>query len=245
VILEVDAGNSALKWRVIDADSGVLVSGRSLLSQGNVFTQLAVDFPCLQEAKFSCVAKGAVADQLAQSVFDLWGIRGQFAQTQKHCSGLTVAYDDPSRLGVDRWLAMLAAFHEVRGAVCVFDCGSAVTADFVTVEGLHQGGYIAPGLKMQRDALLSNTGQIRFENAFDSQQYGWGSSTEQAVGSGVVRMVVEFIDGVVDELLELDAPPILYLTGGDAELLLPLLKRSLLFEVRSELVMDGLVVALD
>jgi len=244
MILEVDVGNSALKWRVINAQGDVLARGRSLLTASNMLYELSVEFPSVRVARVSCVAKADVRERLGACIFDLWGVRSRFAETKKWFSGLSIAYDAPARLGVDRWLAMLAAFHEVGGPVCVFDCGSAVTVDSVEAGGVHKGGYIVPGLRMQRDALLNSTGQIRIEKAVDDSSLGWGASTEEAVGYGVTRMVSGFIDELVDELLANKMPPSLFLTGGDAPLLFPLLKHSSLFEVRPELVMDGLVVAL-
>lgn len=244
MILEVDVGNSALKWRVVCPQRGVLARGRSFLTDSHLLSEAALAFPCLQVARLSCVAGAAIREKLAQCILDLWGVQGRFAETKKSFVGLNVVYDDPLRLGVDRWLAMLAAFQEVAGAVCIFDCGSAVTVDFVAENGVHKGGYIVPGLRMQRNALLRNTGQIQIEKSVDEGSLNWGVSTEQAVGFGVVRMVAAFIDAVVDELLVAERPVVLFLTGGDAGKLLPLLRHASLFEVRSELVMDGLSVAL-
>lgn len=244
MILEIDAGNTALKWRVVDANGDVRTEGRSSLSADNLFARLAVEFPCLQKARLSCVANTDIRTGLVEAVFDSWGARTQLAETQKLFAGLTIAYSDPSRLGVDRWLAMLAARREVTGPVCVFDCGSAVTVDLVEGNGKHRGGYIVPGLNMQRNTLLSSTGQIRIEHAVDYQHGAWGCSTEEAVSFGVARMVAGFVDTIAAELLASDAPPTLLLTGGDADLLLPLLENAALFEVRPALVMDGLAIAL-
>lgn len=245
MILEVDGGNSALKWRVIDSRGGILGRGRSLLSDNNMLNRLAQQFPQVQLVRLSCVASEDVRQSLAQRIFDLWALEGRFAETKKSFAGLTVVYDDAGRLGVDRWLAMLAAFHETAGPVCVFDCGSAITVDLVVEKGVHKGGYIIPGIKMQRDALLENTELIRIEKALESHNFGWGCSTEEAVNFGISRMVAGFIDSIVDELLLSGPLPALFLTGGDAALLMPLLKHAVLFELRSELVLDGLQVAFE
>jgi len=245
MILEVDVGNSALKWRIVNDQADIVARGRSLLSSNNMLVEVAVRFPELQSARLSCVANVDVRNSLSKCIFELWGIQGEFAETKKSFSGLTVVYDDPARLGVDRWLAMLAAFHEVAGPVCVFDCGSAVTVDLVGFNGAHRGGYIVPGLRMQQDVLLAATGQIRIEQDVADTLCAWGASTEQAVNFGVARMVAGFIDGIVDELIVgNESPTAMFLTGGDASVLLPFLKHAELFEIRPELVMNGLAVAL-
>lgn len=244
MILEIDVGNSALKWRVVDAQECILGKGRSLLTGINMLGEVSLNYPLVKLARISCVASAEVRQKLAQEVFDLWGVEGRFAETKKSFAGLRVAYVDPARLGVDRWVAMLAAIQEAAGPVCVFDCGSAITVDLVEEKGLHKGGYIVPGLGMQRESLLSNTGQIRVEKLVNAESFGWGVSTEEAIELGLSRMVAGFIDGVVDELLERRVVPVLFLTGGDAELLLPLLKYASLFKVRPKLVLDGLRIAL-
>ncbi|MEH6359040.1 MAG: type III pantothenate kinase [Pseudomonadales bacterium] len=244
MILEIDVGNSALKWRVVDTQGCALDKGRSLLASINMLGEVSLNYPFVKLARISCVASAEVRQKLAQEVFDLWGIEGRFAETKKSYAGLSIAYVDPARLGVDRWVAMLAAHREAAGPVCVFDCGSAITVDLVEEKGLHKGGYIVPGLGMQRESLLRNTGQIRVEALVSADRFGWGVSTEEAIDFGLSRMVAGFIDDIVGELLERRVMPVLFLTGGDAELLLPLLKHALLFKLRPELVLDGLRVAL-
>ncbi|GIS51801.1 MAG: hypothetical protein Ct9H90mP27_2920 [Gammaproteobacteria bacterium] len=41
------------------------------------------------------------------------------------CSGVKIQYKDVSRLGVDRWLAMLAAFNQSNGPCLILDSGTA------------------------------------------------------------------------------------------------------------------------
>ena len=40
------------------------------------------------------------------------------------------SYAEPERMGVDRWLVMLAAHARNEGALCVIDAGTAVTVDW-------------------------------------------------------------------------------------------------------------------
>jgi len=244
MILEIDAGNTALKWRVLGVNSRVVDRGSFPFDDEQALSGIADRFPGINASRLSCVAKAQVREKLSEQILTRWGVAVAVAQTKRCFEGLTVVYDDPQRLGVDRWLAMLAAKKEVDGAVCVIDCGSAVTVDMVASDGRHAGGYIVPGLAMQKKTLLSNTGQIRIETEVADRADAWGCSTEQAVSFGVVRMVVSFIDAIVDQLRTEDVGLALFLTGGDAEALLPLVKYRDLFCYRPELVLDGLAIAL-
>ncbi|MDP1069535.1 type III pantothenate kinase, partial [Klebsiella pneumoniae] len=67
------------------------------------------------------------------------------------------------RMGVDRWLAMLAAWQRVGQSCWVVDCGSAITLDLLDAEGRHQGGYILPGLRLMQQSLLGNTAEVRVD----------------------------------------------------------------------------------
>ena len=71
----------------------------------------------------------------------------RFVTTAHAQFGVRCAYADPARLGVDRWVAVLAAYHAAHGAACVLDAGTAVTFDAVAADGRHLGGLIFPGAR--------------------------------------------------------------------------------------------------
>src|SRR3546814_5490867 len=73
-----------------------------------------------------------------------------FARSSAGWHGLRNAYREPERLGVDRWLAMIAAWHTHRGAACIANAGTALTVDVIDAQGQHLGGIIAAGLAAQQ-----------------------------------------------------------------------------------------------
>ncbi|MEZ5524881.1 MAG: type III pantothenate kinase [Pseudomonadales bacterium] len=243
MILEVDVGNSSLKWRVVDREGGVLGSGRGTHEESGLDT-VRSGFADLEAVRFASVAGEEVTDALYRQIFFLWGLKPSVAKTCKKMAGLEIVYEDPSRLGVDRWLAMLAAFHHAKGRVCVVDCGSAITVDLVGEDGRHSGGYIVPGIAMQTEMLVSSTGRIRMESEGDAHCRSWGRSTEQAVNHGILRMVASFIDSVVAEQSSENGGTALYLCGGDAHRLRAVLESPERFSVKEDLVLDGLGIAL-
>ena len=138
-------------------------------------------------------------------------------------------------MGVDRWLAMLAARKRCSGRVCVVDAGSALTIDFVDADGLHQGGYIIPGPLLMERALLLDTGLVRFAEDVD---YGLapGRSTAEAVRHGIALSQAGALH------LALKQPPAeganLLFCGGGAESLMALAGCG--GELHPDLVFEGL-----
>lgn len=203
-----------------------------------------VDTPALPErprrVRIACVAgdRGGITERFE----DAYGVRPEFAEAAPELAGVTCGYDEPTRLGVDRWLALVAGWNAVRRAVVVVDLGTAATLDFVTADGRHQGGYIVPGLGLMAAALARETAGVRVAGDL-APDLGPGRSTAQAVRRGSTAMLVDFIGASVARFVEVDGDsPDVFLTGGDAELV----AGRLPFPVRVEpdLVLDGLALAL-
>lgn len=227
-ILDVDIGNTRTKWRfgAMDGASG------------------GVDTPALQErprrVRIACVAGDRRG--IAERFTDAYGVRPEFAEVTPELAGVTCGYDEPTRLGVDRWLALVAAWNTVREAVAVVDLGTAATLDFVTANGRHQGGYIVPGLGLMAAALARDTAGVRVAGDL-APDLGPGRSTAQAVRRGSTAMLLDFIGASVARFADAaDGPPEVFLTGGDAELLAARLPFAL--RVEPDLVLDGLSLAL-
>jgi type III pantothenate kinase len=152
---------------------------------------------------------------------------------------VTNGYRSPAQLGVDRWLALLAAHADGRGDACVVDCGTAVTIDLVDAAGRHHGGLILPGLRAMREYLLERTRIPPFDKA--APRAVLGRATPEAVANGALLAVV----GAVRETLALahslfGRPPRLLVAGGDGPLFAAALGETA--ELRPDLVLEGLAV---
>src|SRR3546814_11073540 len=66
----------------------------------------------------------------------------------------------PSRLGVDRFLALLGAHARGVGATMVVGVGTALTVDWLDADGRHRGGRIAPSPTLMRDALHARAARL-------------------------------------------------------------------------------------
>lgn len=144
-----------------------------------------------------------------------------------HASWYRSAVDVPVRhslerlgsAGADRALAVSAAVsdhpHGRPGMVVL--CGTAVTVERVTADGVWQGGAIAAGLNLTARALHMLTAQLPLIEPREAPP-AWGNATLPALEAGIFWGVV----GAVRELLTrqaigLNEAPWVVWTGGDAD----------------------------
>lgn len=184
VCLQMDVGNSSAKWRLVTADDSVVQRGEYREDDSRTLKQLLSISAAPEKIWISSVADELSEVKLRDILVRQWGVEPWFARSEKQTNTLVNSYDDPARMGVDRWLAMLAAREKLSGRICVVDAGSALTIDVVAANGLHEGGYILPGPALMERALLLDTGRVRFseEAAYELIP---GKSTAEAVRHGI------------------------------------------------------------
>ena len=234
--LQLDVGNSSVKWRLLQGNE---LRDRGSFKHGDVAAKLK-HLPLIDantKVLVSSVAGPEFEQEFTALVERQYGLRPWFARTTARAGGIENSYGDPSRMGVDRWLAMLGARNRSAGRLCVVDAGSALTIDLVSAGGQHEGGYIIPGPALMERALLLDTDRVRFD-----EDVGYalnpGSSTAEAVRHGIALAQV----GAITAALELDGeePPELFFCGGAGETLMHLLDRG--GNYVEDLVFEGLEV---
>ncbi|WP_281784532.1 type III pantothenate kinase [Sinimarinibacterium flocculans] len=236
--LLLDIGNSRLKWAWQAAEGsgecGVVVHG------GDPAAALPSFAPVQPTEVWIAHVTGNDSEaRLGAAVRDRFGRAPRFARSAANWRGLRNRYEEPGRLGVDRWLVMVAAWSEQRVATCIVDAGTALTVDGFDADGRHLGGIIGAGLLTQQRAVLGHT---RFATRERGPQYhdGFGTDTETCVSQGAMLACL----GAVDRALAATGTAARRLiTGGDAAVLLPHLARD--WEHRPDLVLDGLRVLAD
>src|SRR5690606_7661501 len=109
------------------------------------------------------VAGDRIAAKLAAVVSTRFGIGLESVRTAAEMLGVRCAYRDPVRLGVDRWVSVIAAHRAALARpdgprpACVISAGTALTFDAVDRRGRHLGGLILPGPRMAADMLAKQT----------------------------------------------------------------------------------------
>lgn len=236
MILLVDRGNTRLKWMLVDEDGHCRSSGHALADDDPAGGMAGLPPP---DSVFVCsVASDAANAGLADQLRRLFGHEPHFLQSLPACAGLTNGYREPARLGVDRWLAMLGARERVGGNLLVVDAGTALTIDAVA-GNRHLGGFILPGIGMQRDALGQRTARVgRAEGEAGS---AWGCSTTEAVCNGTLFSAVATVEKALVELrTRVDDTCALVMTGGDALRIAALLRGPVV--LHDDLVFAGMLV---
>lgn len=137
--------------------------------------------------------------------------------SEVQAGGVVNGYEQPSQLGVDRWLAMIGAVGIVSGDCLVIDAGSAITLDLLRADGQHLGGAILPGL----NTSLERFRQIFDHIDFDDPRIGHGDepgcSTEAAIQIDYPRDSIDRLRELVTGWIQrLDSDASLLLAGGDA-----------------------------
>ena len=243
--LLVDLGNSRIKWAMHSRD---MLQACSVLTHRDkdlsaLLTQAWTPLTRPQRVVIASVADQDRKDQLAQWVQQHWSLSAEFIASPMQGQGLKNSYQEPARLGCDRWAAMLAAYHAAHSAICVVDCGSAVTLDIVDEAGQHLGGLILPGMQAMHAALTRHTALAPVEFSQIPQSL-LGTSTQEGIVIGITRAISALVQ---QTLLDLErrtgVSAACFLTGGDAKVIAPLLQMPYVLD--TDLVLKGLAIIVD
>lgn len=241
MILEVDAGNSRVKWRVVDPAGLLICRGADADWRKGVLKGCAG--LRLVRVRVGSVRPDRANHQLNTFIEQEFSLSAEFAVSSRELGGVVNGYHAPERLGVDRWLAMLAARKRwPADNLLIVDSGSAVTLDIVSNDGAHDGGYIVPGLRLQMESLARGTALPCYDKPGGT---AWepGRDTEAAVRRGVSRMLSAWI--MEEARTRLGGSARVVVTGGDGHGLSEHLRLAgFPNDYVEDLVLDGLQIAL-
>jgi len=239
MILLLDLGNTRLKWALADGDR-LIERGAFAWETDAVDTALQallIRAERLAAAWLASVTNAARVDAVAE-LLRCYGIPLQRLGPPAHLPSLRLAYADPSRLGVDRWLAMRAAQRRWPGTLVVASCGSALTIDALAGHA-HLGGVIAPSPARMREALLQRAPHLASASGAITP---FAANTADAVESGAVLAAAALVDRLVDATAQrVGDTPRLVLTGGGSDELAHWLQHRPLIE--PDLVLLGVLDA--
>lgn len=232
--LLIDAGNSRAKWEVADLN-GTVAGSSGQLDDSALFDDIAPFASALTGVAISIVASESAQSQLIARLSQLTSAPINIYHTESARGGLRCAYNNPASMGADRWHALYAAWSRCRAALVVVDAGSAITIDFVSAEGVHQGGYILPGRRMMLRGLSQDTARVHFgEDSLKS----WlpGKSTDECVQHGMNWFWRALAGQLATDCASRKVEHI-FLTGGDAD---DLVAAGLAAQQVPRLVLEGL-----
>lgn len=245
-VLLIDIGNSRVKWAITHADSlqeGAAFSVTATLPEG-LLSSLWQDLSPPDAVWIANVARAEVVDTISAWLHQHWSCPIYHARSEAQAFDVFNAYQKPEKLGVDRWLSLLAVRQICSGSVCMVSCGTALTVDVMNAEGIHLGGVISPGLGLMTNALMGGTEGLKHlglsfrDFARMDQCDDVDSFLGQTTATGVARGCLFACTGLVWQIHRRFPQSRLILTGGDAELLARNLDLSCQIEPR--LVLQGL-----
>jgi type III pantothenate kinase len=206
-----DLGNTRLKFAPL-VDGGV--------GEANALAHAATAWRDALPRGDTAYLASVAAAELRMDLLDALAQRFRriaIARTAHDFPGLRIAYADPQKLGVDRFLAMLGARRSATGAVLVVGVGTALTIDLVDASGQHRGGRIAPSPTLMREALYQRAAQLPVSGGDYAE---FADDTEAALASGCEGAALALIERSLAEATRLmGAVPALLLHGGGSDAL--------------------------
>jgi type III pantothenate kinase len=229
MILLLDVGNTRVKWAWLEylevAPAGAVAHDsthrawqREIEADGHRPTRVVV----------SNVAGPAFAAALTLWCRDHYSVDPEFVLAREALLGVRNGYRRPTALGVDRWLALIAAWRRSPRPTLIVSSGTALTIDALDGTGLHRGGLIIPGL-----AMLTET------QAILATEPDFCSLDQPPLTEAVPLMLAAAAQRAWQQLRDLlGTEPGLLLTGGDASNLATQLQTPA--DIVPDLVLNGL-----
>jgi type III pantothenate kinase len=245
--LAIDIGNTRLKWALYQAPqpgAAVQAQGAEFLENIDKLADTAwTGLPAPERMLGCAVAADAVKRRVEEQMEELWDVPAHWVVPSAAEAGLINGYDHPSRLGADRWVAMIGARHRMlaRGAsrpILVVMVGTAVTVEAVDARGKFLGGIIVPGHGIMLRALESGTAGLHVPTG---EVRDFPTNTSDALTSGGTYAIAGAIERMAQHVKRhCGTEPVCFMTGGAGWKMAPHI--TVPFELVDSLIFDGLLV---
>jgi type III pantothenate kinase len=246
-LLALDIGNTRLKWAHYDAPrpgARVLASGAVFLENVDKLAETEwKDLPAPTQVLGSVVAGDAIR-QRVQEQLELWDVTPQWVVASVAEAGLVNGYEHPTRLGADRWVAMIGAWHRMLAQgparpLVVAMVGTAVTVEAIDASGKFLGGLILPGHGIMLRALESGTAGLHVPTG---EVREFPANTSDALTSGGTFAIAGAVERMVQHLrARTGEQPLCFITGGAGWKMMPNLGLSVPCQLVESLIFDGLL----
>jgi len=237
--LLIDLGNTRAKWALWN---GVDLLAVRAAVHGEPGDLVWADLPRVDAVVVASVAAPALNARIDAAARERFGVSAHFMHSCAQACGVRNAYAQPERLGIDRFLALIAAHGRVHEPTVIASCGTALTLDALAADGTHLGGLIAASPDLALTALRGGTANLRAMPPGSIVEFA--ANTADAMESGAWLAAAALVERfVAHAAARFDAMPALTLTGGGAARLGELL--SMRHRIDAELVLRGLAMLAD
>ncbi len=244
--LAIDVGNTRLKWALFEGPkpgAAVLAQGVEFLENIDKMADSAwVHLPRPERMLGCAVAADTVRRRVEEQMEELWDVPAHWVVASAAEAGLTNGYDHPTRLGADRWVAMIGAWHRMLSEgparpLVVVMVGTAVTVEAVDPRGRFLGGFILPGHGIMLRALESGTAGLYVPTG---EVREFPTNTSDALTSGGTYAIAGAVERMVQHVRRrCGAEPACFMTGGAGWKMAP--HMSIQVELVDSLIFDGLL----
>ncbi len=250
MLLLVDAGNTRIKWAMLETASLSAAALGHWSAYGSVrredLHKLGDIWRDAQIARvlISNVAGQAMHDGLEKMLLHAHGLKPvplAWFQSVPELGGIQNGYRNPAQLGSDRFASAIGA-HALfpNETLLVATCGTATTIDAVTANGHFIGGMILPGLELMASSLARNTAQLPHATQQNVTLWPFADNTDDAIVSGCLTAQAGAIERAVAALAAEHGTVKCILSGGGARFISPHL--TVAHQMVDNLVLTGLQV---
>ena len=244
--LAIDVGNTRLKWALYPSAKGNAVpmaQGAEFLDNIEKLSEGAWANLPAPTHMLGCIVAGDAVKRRVEEQMELWDVAPQWVVSSLNEAGLTNGYDHPFRLGADRWVAMIGAWHRglaqgpARPMVVVM-VGTAVTVEAIDANGKFLGGIILPGHGIMLRALEAGTAGLHVPTGTVRE---FPTNTSDALTSGGTFAIAGAVECMVKHVRNHcgGMEPKCFMTGGAGWKMAP--SMSVPFELAENLIFDGLL----
>lgn len=231
MMIAIDAGNTRIKWGV---HNGLAWIAQGALPTGEAVSLAKVSSRWPTARIVACNVAGeavetAITTALATRFAPLLWLRSSAG-----ICGVRNGYEQPERLGADRWAALIGAHGQLSTACLVVCAGTATTVDWLDASGTFRGGLILPGVDLMRASLARNTAQLPLADGHFRCE---PRNTMDAIVSGCLHAQIGAIERMFAKLAA-EPAAVCLVTGGAAQSIVPLL--NIPFQLTENLILDGL-----
>ena len=132
---------------------------------------------------------------------------------------IKISYPNPKEIGADRIVNAVSAIESYGAPAIVIDFGTATTFCYIDEHASYYGGVISPGINISMEALYSKASKLP-KIEIDAPENIIGSSTVEAMQSGIYYGYVSLVDGIVDRIKQdVDREVKVIATGGLSSLI--------------------------
>jgi len=209
--LLIDTGNTRIKWALADGPSLVT---RGVVEHSDVVTLPKVwgNLPPINRILVACVAGPQIREAVEDAIDRVDGEVDWVVAREFEC-GVRNGYSDPTRLGADRWAALVGAYALGLVPGVIVSAGTALTVDMMGADGRFAGGIIVPGFRALDAGLRARTALAADTGAFSA----FPTCTEDAITTGAIDALCGAVERVARRVAATGSTPRVILTGGDAD----------------------------